>query len=104
VPTDVLASKCKQAKKSEPSFFQGPYMGLQHACQDWETRNLHTPETSLTSQWSPEKPKLYGEFLFQKANRGVERQLTSRPGSPQIHSETASSRWGPFVDVAQRDP
>ena len=29
VPTDVLASKCKQAKKSEPSFFHCPPEGLQ---------------------------------------------------------------------------
>jgi hypothetical protein len=28
VPTDVLTSKCKQAKKSEPSFFHCPYEGL----------------------------------------------------------------------------
>lgn len=27
--TDVLAGKCKQAKKSESSFFQCPYVGLQ---------------------------------------------------------------------------
>ena len=29
IPKDVLASKCKQLKKSESSFFQCPYVGLQ---------------------------------------------------------------------------